>query len=152
NLARLHRALPLAVADAGAPPFRGGLDRVVLDLPCTGTGTLRRHPELKWRISEGEIGRLTAQALRLLSGAAPLVAPGGLLVAITCSLEEEENEQVVERFLAGHPEFAPLPLDGLPFPRPAEVSVGLGVWRALTAGDHDGFTVHALARIGAGTR
>lgn len=146
NLRRLRRPLPVAIADAGVPPYRGPFDRVVLDLPCTGTGTLRRHPELKWRISEGEIGRLSRQALRLLSGAAPLVAPGGNLVAITCSLEEEENEQVVGRFLASHPEFAPLPLDDLPLPRPAEVLVGPGSWRVLTAGDHDGFTVHVLAK------
>ena len=111
NLRRLRRRLPLLVADAGAPPFAGPFDRVVLDLPCTGTGTLRRHPELKWRISEGEIGRLSRQALRLLDGAAPLVAPGGLLVAITCSLEREENEDVVARFLATHPELSPLPLE-----------------------------------------
>jgi 16S rRNA (cytosine967-C5)-methyltransferase len=87
NLRRLRRALPVVAADAGAPPFRPVFDRVVLDLPCTGTGTLRRHPELKWRISEGEVGRLSEQALRLLAAAAPLVVPGGYLVAITCSLE-----------------------------------------------------------------
>ncbi len=104
NLRRLRRSLPLAIADAGEPPFGGDrFDRVVLDLPCTGTGTLRRHPEIKWRISESEIGRLSRQALRLLEGAAPLVAPGGRLVAITCSLEPEENEAVVARFLATHP-------------------------------------------------
>jgi 16S rRNA (cytosine967-C5)-methyltransferase len=146
NLRRLGRPLPLAVADAGAPPFRPPFDRVVLDLPCTGTGTLRRHPELKWRISEGEIGRLTAQALRLLAGAAPLVAAGGLLVAITCSLEAEENERVVERFRAEHPEFAPLPLaDRLGPPLAAGVT-GAGSWRALTGGDHDGFSVNVLAK------
>ncbi len=113
NQRRLRRALPLAVADAVVPPFRGPFDRVVLDLPCTGTGTLRRHPEIKWRISEGEIGRLSRQALRLLEGAAPLVAPGGRLVAITCSLEREENEDVMTRFLATHPELSLLPLEKL---------------------------------------
>jgi len=146
NLRRLRRPLPLAVADAGAPPFRGRFDRVVLDLPCTGTGTLRRHPEIKWRISEGEIGRLTEQALGLLAGAAPLVAPGGLLVAITCSLEEEENERVVARFLAGHPELAPLPLGEVLAPPLAAGVIGPGSWRILPAGDHDGFSVNVLAK------
>jgi 16S rRNA (cytosine967-C5)-methyltransferase len=146
NLRRLGRPLPLAVADAGAPPFGRAFDRVVLDLPCTGTGTLRRHPELKWRISEGEIGRLTGQALRLLAGAAPLVAPGGLLVAITCSLEEEENERVAARFAADHPEFAPLPLDEVLAPPLAAGVTGPGSWRVLTGGDHDGFSVNVLAK------
>ena len=107
------RPLPLAVADAGAPPFARPFDRVVLDLPCTGTGTLRRHPEIKWRISESEIGRLSRQALRLLEGSAPLVAPGGRLIAITCSLEREENEDVMARFFATHPEFSLPPLEGM---------------------------------------
>jgi 16S rRNA (cytosine967-C5)-methyltransferase len=146
NQRRLRRSSPLAVADAGQPPFGRGFDRVVLDLPCTGTGTLRRHPEIKWRISEGEIGRLSRQALRLLEGAAPLVAPGGLLVAITCSLEREENEEVVARFLATHPELSPLPLEGLLESPVAAGVIGPGAWRILTGGDHDGFSVHVLAK------
>jgi 16S rRNA (cytosine967-C5)-methyltransferase len=158
NLRRLRRDLPLLVADAGAPPFAapavptapgsGGarFDRAILDLPCTGTGTLRRHPELKWRISEDEIGRLSRQALRLLEGAAPLVAPGGHLVAITCSLEPEENEAVVARFLADYPEFSLPPLDGGLEPAIAEGLMGAGAWRMPTGGDHDGFTVHVLAK------
>jgi 16S rRNA (cytosine967-C5)-methyltransferase len=156
NLRRLGRRLPLLVADAGMPPLRaaaglagvrdGGFDRVVLDLPCTGTGTLRRHPELKWRISPGEIGRLSRQALRLLAGAAPLVRAGGLLVAITCSLEPEENEQVAASFLAGHPELSPLPLAGLLDPPLVAGIAGEGGWRVLTGGDHDGFSVSVLAK------
>jgi 16S rRNA (cytosine967-C5)-methyltransferase len=146
NQRRLRRPLPLTVADAGAPPFRGPFDRVVLDLPCTGTGTLRRHPEIKWRISEGEIGRLSRQALRLLEGSAPLVAPGGRLVAITCSLEREENEDVMLRFLATHPEYSLLPLEGLLESPVAAGITGPGGWRILTGGDHDGFTVNVLAK------
>ena len=146
NQRRLRRALPLAVGDAAAPPFRGPFDRVVLDLPCTGTGTLRRHPEIKWRISESEIGRLSRQALRLLEGTAPLVAPGGRLVAITCSLEREENEDVMTRFLATHPELSLLPLEGLLESPVAAGITGPGAWRILTGGDHDGFTVHVLAK------
>jgi 16S rRNA (cytosine967-C5)-methyltransferase len=146
NQRRLRRALPLAVADATSPPFRGPFDRVVLDLPCTGTGTLRRHPEIKWRISEGEIGRLSRQALRLLEGTAPLVAPGGRLVAITCSLEREENEDVMARFLATHPELSLLPLEGMLESPVAAGITGPGAWRILTGGDHDGFTVQVLAK------
>jgi 16S rRNA (cytosine967-C5)-methyltransferase len=158
NLRRLGRRLPLLVADAGAPPFRDagpsaaaagadrGFDRVVLDLPCSGTGTLRRHPELKWRLSEGEIGRLSQQALRLLGGVAPLVRPGGLLVAITCSLEPEENEAVTQAFLAGHREFDLAPLAGRLDAQLERDVLGPGRWRALTGDDHDGFSVSALAK------
>jgi len=146
NLRRLRRRLPLAVADAGALPFARLFDRVVLDLPCTGTGTLRRHPEIKWRISEEEIGRLSRQALRLFDGAARLVAPGGLLVAITCSLEQEENEEVIARFRETQPALSPLPLAEL-LEDPVAASVtGPGAWRVLTGGDHDGFTVNVLAK------
>jgi len=146
NLRRLRRRLPLYVADAGAPPLIRTFDRVVLDLPCTGTGTLRRHPELKWRISEGEIGRLSRQALRLLGGAAPLVAPGGFLVAITCSLEREENEDVVSRFLATRPEFARVRLEEVLESPLAGGIAGPGTWRVPTGGDHDGFSLSLLAK------
>ncbi len=148
NLRRLQRRLPVIAADAGRPPIGRPFDRVILDLPCTGTGTLRKSPELKWRISEREIGRLRSQSLRLLAGAAPLVAEGGYLVAITCSLEAEENEEVVERFLTDHPAFAPLPLeDYLDYPLDRWI-VGPGAWRIFPAAEHDGFTVHALVRRG----
>jgi 16S rRNA (cytosine967-C5)-methyltransferase len=150
NLRRLGRVLPLVAADAAHPPFSGGFDRVVLDLPCTGTGTLRKHPELKWRISEAEIGRLAAQALALLESAARLVAPGGLLVAITCSLEPEENEQVIERLLAARSELGPVDLAGA-LPAPADRGIaGPGLWRLLTGDDHDGFTVSVLRRRSGG--
>jgi 16S rRNA (cytosine967-C5)-methyltransferase len=155
NLARLRRRLPVVAADAGQPPFAGepvagGFDRVVLDLPCTGTGTLRKHPELKWRISPGEIGRLAGQAERMLAGVAPLVVPGGHLAAITCSIEPEENERVVERFLERHPGFAPLPLAGTLAP-PLDAGIEApGRWRVLPGGDHDGFTANVLVRSGDG--
>ncbi|HXU29323.1 MAG TPA: transcription antitermination factor NusB [Thermoanaerobaculia bacterium] len=147
NLRRLDRNLAGLIADAGAPPFAAGsFDRVVLDLPCTGTGTLRKNPELKWRISESEIGRLADQALRLLEGSAPLVAPGGLLIAITCSLEEEENEHVIARFLAERPEFAPLDLAPRLPPQIARAIQAPGFWRLATADEHDGFSVHVLEK------
>lgn len=146
NLRRLRRHLPLLVADAGVPPLSGPFDRVILDLPCSGTGTLRRHPELKWRISEGEIGRLTRQAVRLLEGGAPLVVPGGLLVAITCSLEREENEDLVARFLHSRSDFAPVPLAGMLEGPLASGVLDSGGWRVFSGGDHDGFTVHVLRK------
>jgi 16S rRNA (cytosine967-C5)-methyltransferase len=146
NLRRLRRTLPVIAADAGAPPFRSVFDRVVLDLPCTGTGTLRRHPELKWRISQSEVGRLSEQALRLLAAAAPLVVPGGYLVAITCSLEGEENEEVIARFLSTGPGFSRFPLEEvLASPLVAGIE-GPGAWRILPGADHDGFSVNVLQK------
>ena len=146
NLKRLGRRIPTVLADAGRPATGTQFDRVILDLPCTGTGTLRKHPELKWRISEGEVGRLSRQSLRLLEGAASQIRPGGLLVAITCSLEPEENEAVVRRFLARNDQFTPLPLEEH-LSRPLDRKIiGPGAWCMLPAGDHDGFTVHVLEK------
>lgn len=150
NLVRLGRQVSVIAADAGRPPTENHFDRVVLDLPCTGTGTLRKSPELKWRISESEIGRLRRQSLRLLEGMAPLVSPDGYLVAITCSLEPEENEAVVDQFLATHEQFSPLPLeDVLSYPLDRWIA-GPGRWRVYPEADHDGFTVHVLVRRSSG--
>jgi 16S rRNA (cytosine967-C5)-methyltransferase len=88
---------PLVVLDAAAPlPFNRKFDRILLDAPCTGTGTLARNPEIKWRLRPGDIGRLHACQVRLLRNALTALAPGGHLVYSTCSLEREENEGVVE--------------------------------------------------------
>jgi 16S rRNA (cytosine967-C5)-methyltransferase len=146
NCARLGRRVPLLAADATRPPLSRRFARVVLDLPCTGTGTLRKHPDLKWRITPGEIGRLANRAVELLAGAAGLVAPGGVLSAITCSLEEEENEEVGRRFLATHPDFATLPLAERIEPAWAPGVEAPGRWRMLPADEHDGFTVQVFER------
>jgi 16S rRNA (cytosine967-C5)-methyltransferase len=124
NVARLSRpapagldALPLAlvVADARLPPFRCG-DVVLIDAPCTGTGTLRRHPDGRWRLQPQDLTALVSLQAELLDAAAGLVAPGGLLVYATCSLEPEENEAQVATFLVRHPFFA---LEPGPVPDPA---------------------------------
>ena len=95
----------VVVADGRVPPFRPA-DLVILDAPCTGTGTLRRHPDGRWRVTMDDLAALAALQRDLLDAAAPLVRPGGLLVYSTCSLEREENEGQVEAFLARHPDFA----------------------------------------------
>ena len=80
-------------------------DRVLLDAPCSGTGTLRSNPEIKWRLTYEDLTRLTELQLRLIERAAAAVAQAGRLVYSTCSIEREENEEVVRRFLAGNVAF-----------------------------------------------
>jgi 16S rRNA (cytosine967-C5)-methyltransferase len=90
---------------------------VLLDAPCTGTGTFRRHPDGRWRLRRGDLRELVALQAGLLEAAAALVRAGGWLVYSTCSLEEEENEVQVERFLqdrAGEWDLDPAPGAVLP--------------------------------------
>ncbi len=148
NCRRLRREVRLVAADARRPPFARRFDRVVADLPCSGTGILARHPDLKWRLSESEIGRLAGDALELLRGLADRVRPGGLLVAITCSIEAEENEAVIARLLARSPELEPADLEELLEPARSAPVFGTGAWRLLPAAQNDGFTVHVLRRKG----
>jgi 16S rRNA (cytosine967-C5)-methyltransferase len=94
--------------DARSPlPTPKGMkfDRVLADVPCSGFGTLRRNPDLKWRRNEEDIGRLAELQSSILRNLAPYVKEGGILVYSTCTVFHEENEDVVERFLDGHSEF-----------------------------------------------
>ena len=103
-------AIHSLAANLEAAPIRpGGVDAVLVDAPCSATGTIRRHPDARWRLQPAVFARLAARQTRLLDAAARLVRPGGLLIYATCSLEPEENEQVVERFLNQHPDFARAP-------------------------------------------
>jgi len=97
----------LVQADLGrGAPFAAPFDCVLVDAPCSGLGTLRREPEIRWRRTGADLPRFAAQQLCLLQQAAGAVRPGGRLVYATCSSEPEENDHVVERFLATHPEFS----------------------------------------------
>ncbi|MDE2962776.1 MAG: 16S rRNA (cytosine(967)-C(5))-methyltransferase RsmB [Acidobacteriota bacterium] len=94
------------VADGTRPlPLSVRFDKILVDAVCSGTGTLRRNPEIRWRLRAEDLTRLAGLQLKLLDNAADLLKPGGTLVYATCSLEPEENEQVVERFLASRPGF-----------------------------------------------
>lgn len=101
----------LVGADARRPPFGRVFDSVLLDAPCTGLGTLSRHPDIRWRTAERDILRHARRQRELLESVAALVRPGGRLVYSVCSGEPEEGEQVVAAFLQAHPEFSlgPLP-------------------------------------------
>ncbi|HQZ45360.1 MAG TPA: RsmB/NOP family class I SAM-dependent RNA methyltransferase [Usitatibacteraceae bacterium] len=106
GLSNVHPQRIAGENDAKVKRLRGKVDRVLVDAPCTGLGTLRRNPDLKTRQTEAGIAELTAKQFAILEAAAALLKPGGRLVYGTCSLLEEENEAIVERFLAAHPDFS----------------------------------------------
>ena len=108
SLRRLGLPERVILARGEAPPIRP-LDRVLVDVPCTGTGTLARHPDARWRLASESPARIAGVQSRILDGAGTTVRPGGRLVYSTCTLEPEENEQVVEKFLEAHADFC---LDG----------------------------------------
>jgi 16S rRNA (cytosine967-C5)-methyltransferase len=94
------------VLDASAPlPFRDPFDRILVDAPCTGTGTLGRNPEIKWRLQPSDLGRLHELQVRILGNSLGVLARSGRLVYSTCSLEKEENEDVVKRTLVSDPNY-----------------------------------------------
>ena len=95
--------------DARIKRLAGKIDRVLVDAPCTGLGTLRRNPDLKWRQSEQSLQELNVKQAAILKSASRLVKTGGRLVYATCSFLPEENEQIVTQFLAAHPEFKLVP-------------------------------------------
>jgi 16S rRNA (cytosine967-C5)-methyltransferase len=94
----------VVVADARQPPIRQA-EVVLVDAPCLGTGTFARHPDARWRVTLDALRALERLQSDLLQSTAAVVAPGGLLVYSTCSLEPEENRAQVKRFLADHPDF-----------------------------------------------
>jgi 16S rRNA (cytosine967-C5)-methyltransferase len=109
----LSNVFPQRIAnenDAKVKRLRGKIDRVLVDAPCTGLGTLRRNPDLKSRQTEDGLAELAAKQASILAAAATLVKPGGRLVYATCSLLAEENEDIVQGFLAAHPEFSLVPV------------------------------------------
>ena len=116
--------------------------KVLLDAPCTGTGTFRAHPELRYRLSPEDPARMAALQLQLLETAAQATEEGGVLVYSVCTLTEEEGEGVVRAFLARHPEFRPEPVQP-PFPVLAR---GLGVY-VDPRGGLDGFYYAKLRRV-----
>jgi 16S rRNA (cytosine967-C5)-methyltransferase len=108
----LSNVFPQRIAnenDAKVKRLRGKIDRVLVDAPCTGLGTLRRNPDLKSRQTEEGLAELNAKQRSILEAAASLLKPGGRLVYGTCSLLREENEAIVEAFLGAHPDFRLVP-------------------------------------------
>ena len=110
--ARLGVDVVVAGADARRPPTACTFDAVLLDAPCSGLGTLRRHPESKWRRRPEDVARLAALQRELVAGVAPLVKPGGLLVYAVCTRTRDETTDVVGALLESHPRFVVEPARG----------------------------------------
>jgi len=111
NLSRLPNIYVVA-ADARHLPFSCAFDRILADVPCSGTGTLARNPEIKWRLKSEDLHDLQSRQMAILKSALAQLAIGGRLVYSTCSLEREENEEVLEAALDGTPEFKVADLKG----------------------------------------
>ncbi|MEK8030315.1 RsmB/NOP family class I SAM-dependent RNA methyltransferase [Ideonella sp. DXS29W] len=108
GLSNVYPALIAHERDDRIKRLAGKIDRVLVDAPCSGLGTLRRNPDLKWRQSPKAIEELNAKQRDILASAARLLKPGGRLVYATCSLLRSENEAIAEAFGEAHPEFEPL--------------------------------------------
>jgi 16S rRNA (cytosine967-C5)-methyltransferase len=130
GLSNVH---PVAIAherDERIKRLAGKIDRVLVDAPCSGLGTLRRSPDLKWRQTPQTVAAQAELQQAILSSAARLLKPGGRLVYATCSLLREENEAIAEVFLAAHPAFEPEPvvdiLHGLRVEQASDLCTGIG--------------------------
>ena len=125
----------------------GKIDRVLVDAPCSGLGTLRRNPDLKWRQSPQSIEELKRKQAAILSSGANLLKPGGRLIYATCSFLPEENQEIVEQFLASHPRFTLLNCADVLMQQ--KIPLDTGVYLQLFPGLHrtDGFFAAALELV-----
>ncbi len=134
----------IASADLARLPFRPlSISRLLLDAPCSGTGTMRKNPEIRYRLAAESIARLASSQLAMLQSASEVLAPGGFLLYSTCSLEKEENEDVVAAFLDATGGFETAAIDAPPELRPY---VDGGRFRIFPDEGSDGFTAHLLRR------
>ena len=109
GLSNLHSQVISSEADPKLKRLFGKFDRVLVDAPCSGLGTLRRNPDLKWRQQPKDVEELTVKQTNILARASKLVKVGGRLIYATCSLLRDENEQIAEAFLQSNPEFRLVP-------------------------------------------
>jgi len=136
GLSNVHPVRIESEQDIRIKRLAGKLDRVLVDAPCSGLGTLRRNPDLKWRQTPDSVAELTQKQATILAAAARLVKPGGRLVYATCSLLVEENDAIVGAFLAANPDFAPLAA--------ADLLAAQGV---TLASDSDGDALRLLPQV-----
>jgi 16S rRNA (cytosine967-C5)-methyltransferase len=133
---------PMRTKDA-LEDLRGKMDLVLVDAPCTGSGTWRRNPDSKWRLRPNALAMRLQEQTKALALAAPLVKPGGRLIYVTCSVLPEENEDQIAAFLASYPEFAP---GGLPRADIPGYARGFALQMTPLKTGCDGFFVAALEK------
>ena len=133
-------------SDARAKRLAGKLDRVLVDAPCSGFGTLRRNPDLKWRHAQEAVAELAQKQRAILRAASRLVKPGGRLVYATCSILQAENEAIADDFAASSPEFASLSCEALLVEQriPLQAGARMRLWPHVHA--TDGFFAAAFER------
>jgi 16S rRNA (cytosine967-C5)-methyltransferase len=153
NLARLRLEARIEVADALAWRPETPVSRVLLDAPCSATGTIRRHPDIAWHKSPADVTRMAALQQQLLEAAVAMIEPGGILVYASCSLQPEEGPDVIERALAGGLPVARLPvtaseLDGLAVDLTPDGDVRTLPCHLAGRGGLDGFFIARLRRHG----
>jgi len=147
GLSNLHPKLIQNENDIGVKRLGGKIDRVLVDAPCSGLGTLRRNPDLKWRQSPQTVAELTLKQAAILRAAARLLKPGGRLVYATCSLLAEENQDIVSAFLAEHDNFTLLNCSDILKQQQIELDTGpyLQLWPQLHG--TDGFFAAVMERL-----
>ncbi len=152
GLSNIHPQLIANERDQKLKRLAGKFDRVLVDAPCSGLGTLRRNPDLKWRQTEQDIAELTVKQGNILDAAAKLVKHGGRLVYATCSLLREENEAIAAAFLEQHPEFKAL--NAAEILAQQKVALDTGTTLKLLPHQHgtDGFFATAFERLPAGVK
>jgi 16S rRNA (cytosine967-C5)-methyltransferase len=147
GLSNLHAQRIANENDIKVKRLAGKIDRVLVDAPCSGLGTLRRNPDLKWRQSPQSIDELKAKQAAILSAAASLLKPGGRLVYATCSFLPEENQQVVQDFLNTHPQFSLLNCAELLAQQKIPLDTGEFLQLSPLLHQTDGFFAAALTRV-----
>lgn len=144
------KSIRVARADSRNPSgdaFKAPYDRILVDAPCSGLGTLRSHPEIKWRRNESDIKRLSELQSEIIEGVAGYLKPDGVLVYSTCTLTRDENQRVVETFLAQHKEFE-LADASRYLPAAANQMVSAGYFHALPQRDNsDGFFAARMRKV-----
>jgi 16S rRNA (cytosine967-C5)-methyltransferase len=146
GLSNVHPVRIESENDIKIKRLAGKLDRVLVDAPCSGLGTLRRNPDLKWRQTPEAVAELTVKQSAILHAASGLVKKGGRLVYATCSLLDAENESVVSKFLAQHPEFVALSAEEVL--RKQDIDIACGERLRLLPHQHgtDGFFAAVMER------
>lgn len=149
NLAAFDARAIVAAVDARRPSLKPAFfDRILVDAPCSGTGVLRKNPEARWRLEEKSFAVSAERQRRILEAVLPVLSPGGYLLYMTCSLEPEENEEMVGAVLESHPELTQVKRDSR-FPKEMlAYQEKTGFFRFLPSDETDGFTGVVLKKAG----